>query len=265
MSKRLTKKELRRINLRHMFGLQLGHNYERMQGMDYFYAILPALKKFYGDDPEALDRACRAHIQFYNTTPQMSEIIIGMNLAIEEEEGIAALETATSLKTALMGPFAGVSDVIFGVIAGTIFGAIAGNMAIAGSPVGMGIWVAWNIAVLFMRTKLFDLGYAQGAKLITTMKDQLNAITNGASILGLIVVGALIPSVVKLKIPYTFQSGEVTLSVQENLDKIMPYLPQVVLVVLCYRLSKVKGMTAGKLIFVVMIGAIILSALKVIG
>ena len=45
----------------------------------------------------------------------------------------------------------------------------------------------------------------------------------------------------------------------------MPYLPQVVLVVLCYRLSKVKGMTAGKLIFVVMIGAIILSALKVIG
>ena len=265
MSKRLTKKELRRINLRHMFGLQLGHNYERMQGMDYFYAILPALKKFYGDDPEALDRACRAHIQFYNTTPQMSEIIIGMNLAIEEEEGIAALETATSLKTALMGPFAGVSDVIFGVIAGTIFGAIAGNIAIAGSPVGMGIWVAWNVAVLFMRTKLFDLGYAQGAKLITTMKDQLNAITNGASILGLIVVGALIPSVVKLKIPYTFQSGEVTLSVQENLDKIMPYLPQVVLVVLCYRLSKVKGMTAGKLIFVVMIGAIILSALKVIG
>lgn len=265
MSKRLTKKELRRINLRHMFGLQLGHNYERMQGMGYFYAILPALKKFYGDDPEALDRACRAHIQFYNTTPQMFEIIIGMNLAIEEEEGIAALETATSLKTALMGPFAGVGDVIFGVIAGTIFGAIAGNMAIAGSPVGMGIWVAWNIAVLFMRTKLFDLGYAQGAKLITTMKDQLNAITNGASILGLIVVGALIPSVVKLKIPYTFQSGEVTLSVQENLDKIMPYLPQVVLVVLCYRLSKVKGMTAGKLIFVVMIGAIILSALKVIG
>ena len=163
MSKRLTKKELRRINLRHMFGLQLGHNYERMQGMGYFYAILPALKKFYGDDPEALDRACRAHIQFYNTTPQMSEIIIGMNLAIEEEEGIAALETATSLKTALMGPFAGVGDVIFGVIAGTIFGAIAGNMAIAGSPVGMGIWVAWNIAVLFMRTKLFDLGYAQGA------------------------------------------------------------------------------------------------------
>ena len=110
-----------------------------------------------------------------------------------------------------------------------------------------------------------NLGYAQGAKLITTMKDQLNAITNGASILGLIVVGALIPSVVKLKIPYTFQSGEVTLSVQENLDKIMPYLPQVVLVVLCYRLSKVKCMTAGKLIFVVMIGAIILSALKVIG
>ena len=81
MSKLFTKQELRRINLRHMFGLQLGHNYERMQGLGYFYAILPALKKIYKDDPEALDRACRAHIQFYNTTPQMSEIIIGMNVA----------------------------------------------------------------------------------------------------------------------------------------------------------------------------------------
>lgn len=70
---------------------------------------------------------------------------------------------------------------------------------------------------------------------------------------------------IKLKIPYTFQSGEVSLSVQENLDKIMPYLPQVILVLLCYRLSKVKGMTAGKLIFIVMIGAILLSALKVVG
>ena len=52
---------------------------------------------------------------------------------------------------------------------------------------------------------------------------------------------------------------------QENLDKIMPYLPQVIQVLLCYRLSKVKGMTAGKLIFIVMIGAILLSALKVVG
>lgn len=45
MNKLFTKQELRRINLRHMFGLQLGHNYERMQGLGYFYAILPALKK----------------------------------------------------------------------------------------------------------------------------------------------------------------------------------------------------------------------------
>ena len=52
MSKRLTKKELRRINLRHRFGLQLGHNYERMQGMGYFYAILPALKNFMGMIPK---------------------------------------------------------------------------------------------------------------------------------------------------------------------------------------------------------------------
>ena len=41
MSKLFTKQELRRINLRHKFGLQIGNNNERKQGLGYFYAIIP--------------------------------------------------------------------------------------------------------------------------------------------------------------------------------------------------------------------------------
>lgn len=68
MNKLFTKQELRRINLRHMFGLQLGHNYERMQGLGYFYAILPALKKIYKDESRkhSIEPACP--YPFYNTT-----------------------------------------------------------------------------------------------------------------------------------------------------------------------------------------------------
>lgn len=265
VEKKLTKQDLRQVQFRHILGLQLGWNYERMQGLGYYYAILPALKKLYADDPEALHKAALTHLQFYNTQPGMSEIIIGMDVAIEEAEGIAAIDTVAALKTGMMGPFAGIGDVLFGVVAGTIFGAIAGNMAVEqSSTIGLWIWVVWNIVVIFLRQRMFHLGYKQGGILITSMKEQLDYVTNAASILGLIVVGALIPSNVKIKIPFVFTSGEVSVSIQDSLNSIMPYIPQIVMVYLCYRISRIKGMTTAKLILIVMVAAIALSALGVI-
>jgi len=258
-----TKRELRLINLRHIWGLQLGWNYERMQALGYLYAIWPALKKIYKDDPEGLQKSCETHLQFYNTNPSMSEIIIGMDIAIEEREGAKSLETVAPLKIALMGPFAGIGDTIFALIAATIFGAIAGNMAVEGNATGMWMWIAWNFVVIFIRTRLFDLGYNQGIRIVTDLKDKFAYITNAASILGLIVVGGLIPSVVKITVPFVFKSGEVTLKVQENLDKIMPFLPQVVVMFGVYWLVKRK-ISISKLIGVVMLATIVLSYFKII-
>lgn len=258
-----TKRELRLINLRHTFGLQLGWNYERMQALGYLFAIFPALKKIYKDDPEGLQKSCETHLQFYNTNPSMSEIIFGMDIAIEEREGANSLTTVAPLKIALMGPFAGIGDTIFALIAATIFGAIAGNLAVQGNASGMWLWIIWNCVCVFIRTRLFDMGYSQGIRLVTDLKDKFIYLTNSASILGLVVVGALIPSVVKFKIPYVFVSGAVKLSVQTNLDTIMPFLPQVVLMFGIYWLVKRK-MSISKLIFIVMIGTIILSYFKII-
>ena len=258
-----TKKELMKISARHQFGLQLGHNYARMQGLGYFYSILPALKKIYANDPEGLDKACRTHVMYYNTTPQMSEIIMGMDIAIEEQQGVEGVDTVIGIKTGLMGPFAAFGDVIFSTIQGTIFGAIAGNMAINGSPVGMFIWMLWYIFVIGLRFKMFELGYKQGSNIVNNMQGKLEAITRGAGIVGLLVVGALISSVIKLKIPISFMIGEVTFVVQEYLDKIILYLPQILLVALIYKLSGKKGMTTTKLIFIVMLGGLILSLLGI--
>lgn len=263
MSK-LTKQDRRRINLRHIFGLQLGWNYERMQGLGYYYSILPALKKIYADDPEGLARSAKMHLNFYNTNPSAGEVIIGMNLAIEENEGIEALETVSSLKTALMGPFAGIGDTVFGVIAGTIFGAIAANFAVNGQFTGMFLWILWNISVVFIRFKLFDIGYEQGTVLVHEMKDKLSLVTDSATIMGLIVVGALIPSTIKVKIPFVFTLGEISLNIQENLDKILLFLPQILVVFVCYKVARLKGMTSAKLILIVMVLAIALSYFKII-
>ena len=52
--------------------------------------------------------------------------------------------------------------------------------------------------------------------------------------LGLMVIGALIPTVVKATVPYVYTSGEAQLVAQEILDKIMPGLVPVAIVALTY-------------------------------
>ena len=84
-TKSLTKQELRRINLRWIWNSQIGWNYERMQGLGYLTTMLPLIEKLYGDQPALKKKALQAHSVFFNTTPAMGDIIVGMNVAIEEE------------------------------------------------------------------------------------------------------------------------------------------------------------------------------------
>ncbi len=45
------------------------------------------LKKIYKDDPDALHEAHSSQTMLYNVTSQMSELIMGMDIAIEEKGG----------------------------------------------------------------------------------------------------------------------------------------------------------------------------------
>lgn len=134
---KLTKEDFKQINRRSLFTFQLGWNYERMQGSGYLYTILPQLRKIYGDDTPELKEVMKTHTQFFNTSNFFNTIITGIDLAIEEKEGIAGKQTVSGLKTGLMGPFAAIGDSIFAALIPTIFGALAANMAINGNPTGI--------------------------------------------------------------------------------------------------------------------------------
>lgn len=164
-----------------------------------------------------------------------------------------------------MGPFAGVGDTIFGVILPTIFGSIAAYMGLQGNVTGVVIWVLVNILVVGARFTLLPLGYKQGAKLVTEFADRLNALTDAAILLGVTVVGALIPTVIKATVPFVYKSGKVELKMQDMLDQIMPSLVPVLLVALIYALLGHKKMTSTKAILLVMVIAIILFNLKILG
>ena len=61
-NKKITKKDLNKVFLRWLLGLQCCWNYEKMQGLGFCYSILPALKKIY-PNKEELKEATENHMQ----------------------------------------------------------------------------------------------------------------------------------------------------------------------------------------------------------
>lgn len=177
---------------------------------------------------------------------------------------VANFVAKTLMTTNTQDYSAGVGDTIFGVILPTIFGSIGAYMGLHGNPIGAIIWLLVNFAVLFLRFSLLPLGYSQGEKLIYAAGDKLNKITDSAILLGVTVVGALIPTVVSVKVPLVFRTGKVTLKAQSILNQIMPSLVPVILVAICYWLLGKKKMNSTRLIVSVLIVGIILGGLDIL-
>lgn len=263
--KKFTKKELNTMSWRYILGSQLNWNYERMMGSGYLFGILPGMKKLYGDKPEQMQDMLRTQNQFFNTNAIFGNLIMGIDLGIEEQDGYKSKETIVSMKTALMGSLAGVGDSLFHVVWGTIFGSVAATLAQGGSAVGCIIWILANIALLFLRAKLLPLGHREGVRLVTVLKDKLAAFTEAATVLGITVIGALIPSVIKAPVPLVFTNNGVELVIQDVLDSIMPGLVPVLLVLVTYWMLGRKKMNSTVVIWIVLIASVILGALGILG
>ena len=261
---KLTKEDFKQINRRSLFTFQLGWNYERMQGSGYLYTILPQLRKLYGDNSPELKEMMKTHTQFFNTSNFFNTIVTGIDLAIEEMEGIDGKDTVSGLKAGLMGPFAAIGDSIFAALIPTIFGALAANMAINGNPTGIFIWIIAQIAVMIFRWKQLEFAYREGISLVTTMQHRLTALTDAATLLGVFMVGALVATMINVKLSWAPSIGDVTLNMQNNLDMILPRLLPAGIVAAIYWMLGKKNMTSTKAIFIVLVVCVALSALGVI-
>ena len=255
---KLTEKDFKQINKRSLFAFQLGWNYERMQNSGYLYTILPQLRKIYGDGTPELKEMMKTHAQFFNT------IITGIDLAIEEKEGIKGKDTVSGLKVGLMGAFASIGDSIFAALIPTIFGALAAAMGKEGNPIGLFIWIIANIAICVFRWKQLHFAYEKGTALVTEMRDKLNALTDAATVLGVFMVGALVATMINIKFAWVPKIGGVTMNIQNNLDMIIPKLLPALIVGFVYWLLGKKGMTSTKAILVVLVLCVVLGGLGIL-
>ena len=264
MSK-LTKKDYRRLVFDELYFMRaIALNYETMHSAGFSHGFIDALNKIYDGDKEVVGQKLDQYLKYYNTNPMMHPFIAGACVAIEETKKPQATETAVALRTGLMGPFAGLGDSLFFMNGRVILGSLAGYMWLNGSPIGMIICFAFGVLLYLMRTKLFWLGHNQGVSVITNNQDRLKVVTNACIVLGMIVIGAMIPSTVKFALKPTFTYGDASVTLSDFMDSIVPYLIPTLITLGIYKGLGVKGMTTVKMVWIVIAAAIVLTAIGLI-
>lgn len=217
----LTDKDLEKCGRRWKMAV-MGFNYETQLAPSVIFAEADALRKIYADDEEGYKRSLENAGRYFNVTPPVGGLLLGAALAIEDKQHNQGLEAVNDLKVGLMGSMSGIGDSILWTLVPTVMGSIAAYMAQEGNPVGIFLWLAVGLVIFWWSLNNWKTGYKFGTSLITTLADKIPVFTEAMSVLGLTVVGALIPSVVSITVGLTFTMGDVTLNFQEGiLDMIM--------------------------------------------
>ena len=173
------------------------------------------------------------------------------------------------MKTSLMGPLAGIGDSMLNFTWMPIAGSIGAAFALDGNILGA-ILMFLMINCLYFPLKYYGVtkGYSKGMEVLggeDNGKGIFDRLANMANVLGVIVVGGLIATTVKVTLGVQIAAGENPLMLQEMLDKVMPNLLPLALTFLCYYLlKKSNGKNAVWVIFGVLIIAVLLSMAGII-
>ena len=243
--------------------------------------MVPAIKKLYSNKEDQV-AALKRHMEFYNTHPYVSAPVIGVTLALEEDRANGAkVEDAAiqGVKVGMMGPLAGVGDPVFWFTLRPILGALGASLALGGSILGpLLFFFGWNIIRMLFLWYTQEFGYKVGTSITKDLSGGLmGKITEGASILGMFIIGSLVQRWVSISFTpvvsrVTQSAGAYidwanlpagtdgirealtqysslgatgldvikTTTLQANLDSLIPGLAAVCLTLLCCQLLKKK-------------------------
>lgn len=268
----LDRSVVRRAMWRHLITLQWSWNYERMQALGYVYSMLPVINAVYKDKAERI-AAMKRHLVFYNTNPQVgSPPIFGATVALEaQKQG----ETVDSIKVGLMGPLAGIGDTIQAILFRPIVAVIAASLALSGSYFGPLIMFLSGIAWTVLMIPLFYFGYRQGIGVAheVSSEGRVSRFTDMITMMGMVVIGAFIPSIMAavttpLKYSQTVsnlgQAHTETVALQSTLDSLLPYMIPIVFVALAYWLLRGLKLSAVWVLIVLFVVAFVLGAVGIL-
>lgn len=218
-------------------------NYERMQNLGFAYVMVPVIKRLY-ETPAEQQAAMQRHLDFFNTMPYMQSTITGVvsNLETQRANGSDVDgPLIDSVKVGMMGPLAGVGDPIWWgtlrpVLAAFAAGLAQGEASLVGPVL---FFTCWNVCRLLFRWKTQQFGYQHGVDFMTKIGNQLlPKVTLGASVLGMFVMGTVVPRWTTIYFPTVIAKVNMgkhlkVLTVQGVLDRILPGIAPLLLTLLC--------------------------------
>ena len=249
------------------------YNYERLQALGNANAFIPIIKRLYPEDRYAEEIS--KYFNFFNTEPSyMGTVIHGITAAMEEKranDGDITADEILSVRSALMGPLAGIGDVVSQSIVYPILAGVCIQLALAGNFAGPILFeVVYKVIMLTLGYNMYMLGYKQGkSAIINFLKTgMLNRILELVSIVGLMVVGSMAVG----NVSFNFSSigwevvnsqGAVGFNMQTMLDTLLPGIVPLGLVLGVYGMlkKKVKPNTIIALMFVLAFVTVGLAAL----
>ncbi|MCU6683502.1 PTS system mannose/fructose/sorbose family transporter subunit IID [Leclercia tamurae] len=242
-------RDLRRVFWR-SFQMEFSWNYERQMNLAFVYALIPVLKKLYPQKSE-LAAALKRHLVFFNTTPHIVTLLLGITTAMEEKNSQQQEMDGTAIdnvKASLMGPLAGLGDSFFWGTLRLIATGIGTSLALQGNILGPILFLlVFNVPHILVRWLFTRWGYVLGTGVLHRVQKSgmMESLTYGASIIGLMVVGAMAASMINITIPISFGAGEAKTEVQEIINNIMPGLLPLISFGIVYWLlgRKVKPLT----------------------
>lgn len=266
----LTKKDVSSAWVKFMVLGEITHSYERMISISFVSAIGNCLRKIYKDDDEKFARALQRHMVFFNTEGNWGGSVMGMTIAMEEQmkdyPEDEKDEAINAMKTSLMGPMAGIGDAIdWGTLKPIIEG-IGLSIAITGNVLGLFVSLIFNVVLHFIGYACWMFGYEKGASAMTTLLSGswFKKFVRCASILGIVMMGALTASYVYLSTPLTIVSGEAVVSLQEIIDGILPGLLPLLSVGGIYMIMRNKTQKFGLIAVGIVVVSVVLSFVGIV-
>lgn len=268
---KITIRDVWTVFWRWQLSCEMSNSYERMQAVAYCFAMIPVLKKLYPNRDEFIE-ALQRHLIFFNTEATIGSIIVGMTVALEEEKaesnGAVTGESIIAMKSALMGPVAGIGDTISqGTVKPIIF-TLAVTTSATGSVVGWFILFLYALIAGIYSWFLMLTGYRTGKNALANLiaSGWIDRIISGAGILGMFVVGGLSATNVNLNLTATYVSSGVEKTIQSFIDSIVPGLIPLCLVIgLSYYFKRNRGSQKyGIVVFALLVLGILLALIGLV-
>ena len=171
-----------------------------------------------------------------------------------------------NLKTALMGPMAGIGDSVTQSLVKVVLLSIAIGLASQGSALGpILLVVLFSVYALGVGYFCYMSGYKFGKSAVTKLLagGLVKQLTEGLGAMGMMVLGCLVATVIPLTCPLTFELASGTIEIQSILDTILPKLLPFASFLVTYAAIK-KGVKPTHVIVAMFVVAAVFSLLGVL-